>query len=181
MAGGTEYRPGKFRELVLLFAERSAQDEGFGMVKLNKLLCRADFEAYRLLGASITGETYERQEFGPVARHLYFALDELASRLRIIWTFPQRGQYTAKVPEAREGADLSLFSDSELEVIDKTIVELAHLGGKGVSDWSHEHFVGWAMRDDGEEIPYPSAVVSLKPLSAKKRREIQTLLVERYG
>ena len=38
------------------------------MVKLNKLLYRADFEAFRLLGHPITGETYEKQEFGPVAR-----------------------------------------------------------------------------------------------------------------
>lgn len=181
MAGGREYNPGRLKELVLLFAERSAEDEGFGMVKLNKLLCRADFEAFRLLGKSITGETYERQEFGPVARHLYFALDELASRHYIVWTFPSRGDYTAKVPVAHEGADTSLFTPDELRVIEMTLAELASHGGKSISEWSHEQFVGWQMMEDGEEIRYSTAVLSLKPLSQRKREEIRDLLVERYG
>jgi len=64
---------------VLYLSQRSADDPGFGMVKLNKLLYRADFEAYRLLGHSITGAVYEKQDFGPVARPLPIALDELAA------------------------------------------------------------------------------------------------------
>jgi Antitoxin SocA-like, Panacea domain len=181
MAGGREYNQGRLKELVLLFATRSAEDEGFGMVKLNKLLCRADFEAFRLLGSSITGEVYERQEFGPVARHLYFALDELASRHYIVWTFPTRGDFTAKVPVAHEGPDEAMFSSAELAIINATVTELAPHGARSVSAWSHEQFVGWQMMEDGDEIPYSSAVLSLRPLSDEKRRAIHGLLVERYG
>ena len=102
MAGRAEFNSGKFKELVLYLSQASGEDEGFGMVKLNKLLYRSDFEAFRLLGSSITGATYERQDYGPVARELLIALDELAKRGYIGWqhvakdrigvTFPPRSR-----------------------------------------------------------------------------------------
>jgi Protein of unknown function (DUF4065) len=79
MAKPMYFNRGKFKELVIYLcaAAEQAGDEGFGMVKLNKLLYRADFEAYRLLGHSVTGETYEKQEYGPVARDLPIVLMSL--------------------------------------------------------------------------------------------------------
>src|ERR1700733_4521543 len=74
VAEQAEFNRSKFKELVLYLSQRSAGDEGFGAVKLNKLLYRSDFEAYRLLGRPITGETYIKQEFGPVAADLPIVL-----------------------------------------------------------------------------------------------------------
>ena len=85
MAKPMYFNRGKFKELVvyLCAVAEQAGDEGFGMVNLNKLLYRADFEAYRLLGHHVTGETYEKQEYGPVARDLPIVLDELAAAGRL--------------------------------------------------------------------------------------------------
>jgi hypothetical protein len=167
-----EFNGAKFKELVLLFAERSANDEGFGMVKLNKLLWRADFESYRVLGRPITGETYERQEFGPVARHLPIVLDELAGRGYIQWTQAVSGPYTRSVPTSLEPADTSMFSGAELAGIEGVLRELAPHGGKSVSEWSHENFVGWRVRKDGDEIPYSSAILSLRELPIERREQL---------
>lgn len=165
MAGSAEFNRAKFKELVLYLSQSSAEDEGFGMVKLNKLLYRADFEAFRLHGQSITGATYEKQEYGPVARELPLALDELAQTGYVIWHQIESGPYTRKVPEAAEQPDLSQFDDAELAIINSIISELAALGGRSVSEWSHEQSSGWRAAEIGQAIGYGSALVSSEGLS----------------
>jgi hypothetical protein len=171
VAGRIDFNRGKFKELVVYYAQMAERedDEGFGMVKLNKLLYRADFEAYRTLGHSITGETYEKQEFGPVARDLLIVLDELGADGRLGWQHIQRGPHVADVPTAMPDdyaqADMSKFTDEERELIHSTLQELATYGGKSVSEWSHEQSAGWNLAEEyGNEIPYHSAVISTDPI-----------------
>lgn len=171
MAGGIDFNRGKFKELVLYFAQESERvgDEGFGMVKLNKLLYRADFQAFRLLGRPITGETYERQEFGPVARDLPIVLDELAAAGRLRWQRIPRGPYTREVPtasrESDDQPDLSQFSPDERRLMKETLQELAVYGGKSASDWSHEQSAGWNLaREDGHAIDYATEFISTDPI-----------------
>jgi hypothetical protein len=174
-----EFNRGKFKELVLLMTQKSVGDEGFGMVKLNKLLYRADFEAYRLLGHPITGEIYEKQEYGPVARDLPIVLDELAQEGRLTgWLFAPAGRFTRKVPLVSESQqdkpDTTQFSEAEKEIIRNTLSELAAHGGKSVSEWSHEQSAGWRAVALGAEIPYASAFISSEPLSdAQMQRALQ--------
>lgn len=165
MAGGAEFNRGKFKELVLHLAAASAEDVGFGMVKLNKLLYRVDFEAYRRRGRSITGATYEKQEFGPVARELLIALDDLGASGYIRWHQIAAGPYTRKVPEAKEPPDLSQFEDEDMAIIADALTDLAAYGGKSVSEWSHEQSAGWRAAEIGQEIGYGSALVSSAGLS----------------
>ena len=176
---------GKFKELVVYLSAASerAADDGFGMVKLNKLLYRADFEAYRLLGHSITGETYEKQEFGPVARDLPIVLDELGAAGRLRWEHIPRGSHTRNVPRITEDpdaiADMSCFSPDEREVIENTLRELAVYGGKDVSEWSHEDSVGWkAVPEYGQAIDYASAVISTEPFSEQDLDHVRSYLQE---
>jgi hypothetical protein len=165
------FNRGKFKELVvyLCAAAEQAGDEGFGMVKLNKLLFRADFEAYRLLGHAITGETYEKQEFGPVARDLPIVLDELAAAGRLRWQSIPRGPHTRKVPTMVDDlfavADMSAFPPDERELIETAQGELASHGGKSASEWSHEESAGWRMAEAyGETIDYATAIISTEPI-----------------
>lgn len=181
MAGRAQFNSAKLKELVLYLAEASANDEGFGMVKLNKLLFRADFEAFRLLGHSITGATYEKQEYGPVARELPLALDELAAKGHIIWRRVESGPYQRKVPTAIERSDQTLFTHTEREVIQSALSELASHGGKSVSEWSHETSAGWRAKRIGEEIPYSSAAINLKPLSPRTLKTLRERLAARYA
>ncbi len=169
-----EFNRAKFKELVLVLSQASAEDEGFGMVKLNKLLYRADFEAFRRTGRPLTGATYEKQDYGPVARPLPIVLDELASHGYIIWQRIAAGPYTRKVPSAAEAPDLSQFSETELKLINDVISELAKYGGKGASEWSHEESAGWNAASIGQEIPYGTAFISTEKLSdAQMKRAIE--------
>lgn len=154
----------KFKELVLYLSEASADDEGFGMVKLNKLLYRADFEAFRLLGEPITGETYIKQEYGPVAADLPIVLDELAAAGYISWEHHEKGPYKRDVPAATEAPDTSGFTEAELKIIQRTLDELSEHGAKSVSEWSHTNSVGWQVMEISEPIPYETALLSTEPL-----------------
>lgn len=164
MAGGMEFNGGKFKELVLLLALRSTDDPRMSRVKLNKLLYRSDFEAYRLLGRSITGARYVKGEFGPMAKELPLAEDQLGARGHLTWRKEEEGPHTRKVPEALEGADAALFSPEELAIIDAALVELAPHGGRSASEWSHQESAGWNIVEYGEEIPYSTALISTRPI-----------------
>lgn len=173
MVAKMDFNRGKFKELVVYLCASAEQtgDEGFGMVKLNKLLYRADFEAYRLLGHPITAETYEKQEYGPVARHLPVVLDELAASGRLQWQSIPRGPHTRKVPRVTPDpdtpADMSRFDPEELNIVRAAERELAGYGGKGASEWSHEQSAGWRIAPEyGDAIDYATAVISTEPIPA---------------
>lgn len=179
MAGRAEFNSGKFGELVLLLAERSSDDPRMSRVKLNKLLYRADFEAFRVLGHSITGATYVRGEHGPMAAELPSAEKRLRERGSLVWRTEQAGPYQQKVPVAQKGADRAQFTDDELQVIEAALAELAPHGGKGASEWSHEQSAGWNLVRDNQPIPYETAFISTETPDDSLFRRAKRLAQER--
>lgn len=168
MAGRREFDPVKFKELVLLLAARSEDDPRMSRVKLNKLLYRSDFEAFRLLGRSITGARYVRGEFGPMAAELPAAEKELGRRGLLTWRRERTGTNEQKIPVATEGADETQFSKEELAIIARSLDELREYGGKGASDWSHEESAGWRLKPNGAEITYESGLIDTRPLAPER-------------
>lgn len=179
MAGGSEFNPAKFKELVLLLAQRSASDPRMSRVKLNKLLYRADFEAFRRLGHSITGATYIKGEHGPMASELPVAEQELGRSGYLSWRFAQAGPHEQKIPVAKEPPDETLFTAEELQVINDALTELLPHGGKAASEWSHEESAGWNLVDSGKPIPYETAFISMKQPSTSLFRHAERLARKR--
>jgi hypothetical protein len=176
MAGGRDYDQSRFENLGIYIAERSQVGvEGDGKVKLNKLLYRADFEAYRLLGASITGEEYKREELGPVAAHLPSLLKRFEKAGVLSIREIPKGPYNRQVPVVERGhaPDPTVFSDKERSIIDRSLSELREHGAKAVSDWSHENSVGWRVKKTGKVIPYSSAPLSIRPLSPRADKALK--------
>jgi hypothetical protein len=58
----------KMKELILYLTARSEKDPRFSPAKLNQLLFYCDFTAYRQLGRSITGYSYEKLPSGPTPK-----------------------------------------------------------------------------------------------------------------
>jgi hypothetical protein len=186
VAGGVDFNPGKFKEMVLFFALESqrAQDEGFGMVKLNKLLYRADTLAFRLGGKSISGETYEKQEFGPVARHLLVILDQLSAAGRLEWQRIRRGPFTRKVPmlvlSLDAHPDTRQFRPDEFEFMETALRELARHGGRSASKWSHDQSAGWNIAASyGDEISYETEFISTDPIPTQDLERARKYVRER--
>ena len=150
----------KLRQLVLLLAERSHDDPTFGLTKLNKLLFFCDFLAFRRRGRPLTGATYYKLPYGPVPR---IVEEELLPKMEsaglcheVDATYYGKPQ---RVIVADRRADRSVFSSSDLQLIDEVLDGLRDSNGSQVSNLSHE-FIGWQVVDLGEEIPFETVYVS---------------------
>ena len=153
----------KFRELLLYVAREAADDPTFGAVKLNKVLFRADFEAYAILGKPITGARYQRLPAGPAPVAILPVEEEL-----VRWgeaEFEVRDYHGLKqsrlVP--RREPDLSLFTVEELELVDRAIKAFWGMDATTLSQISHEESKGWQIVGDRADIPYGSVFLSTEP------------------
>lgn len=75
----------KFRELILYVARETEDDPKCGATKLNKILFYADFLAYRELGSSLSGQTYQRLEHGPAPRGIVPAVEAMQESGECAW------------------------------------------------------------------------------------------------
>lgn len=149
----------KLGELILYVAERLQDDPTGGATKINKVLFFSEFFAVRARGAPITGVEYQKLRQGPAPRRLLPIRDQLledGSATR------ETGNYFGRsiqrlVP--RRIARTDLFDDEELGIVDQVIEALRGMTARQVSDLSHEE-KGWQMVEEGETIPYSSALLS---------------------
>jgi hypothetical protein len=98
-------RQQRFREITI--ADKCREAEFFGAVKLNKILYRLDFRAFRRLGTPITGVGYFRQPHAPAPTALVpvrSALERFSSRKHRAQR--ERPELTAALDFLREGDTL---------------------------------------------------------------------------
>jgi hypothetical protein len=126
----------KFRELILYIARESERDEHFGATKLNKILFYSDFWAYRKL---------------PVVRKMEDHGDCVLAEREYFGR-------TQKILLASREPDLSLFSGTEIAIVRDIIERLQGLNATDVSELSHQ-FIGWQLAEEGEDIPYSTALL----------------------
>jgi hypothetical protein len=161
----------KMKELILYLASRSEGDPRFSATKLNKLLFYCDFTAYRQLGRSMTGHSYQKLPFGPVPRAMLPILEEMKRSFdcveleREVYGLKQRRVQAVRVPE------VSVFTEDELRLADRILVDLWEHSATEVSDLSHD-FIGWKAAAPYEVIPYETVFVGdpALPLSDEEVR-----------
>lgn len=143
----------KFRELILYVARESESDGKCGATKLYKILFYADFEAYRKLGNSISGQKYQKQEKGPAPKDGVPVISRMEKEGLCAWEDREYLGLSLRKLIPRRDPDLSVFSPEEIEITQGVISKLWDLNAMEVSDLSLR-FVGWQAADYGEEIPY---------------------------
>lgn len=148
----------KFRELLLYVARETEGDPRCGSVKLNKILFYADFEAYRRLGHSISGQTYQKLDRGPALRKLLPIVRRMERQGACAWAERDYFGFPLKKLLPLRKPDLSLFSGQEIDIVGSVIRDLWELNATEVSDLSHR-FVGWQAVEPGEDIPYETVFV----------------------
>jgi hypothetical protein len=75
---------------------------------------------------------------------------------------------------------LALFSEDELRIADAVFEELRPLNAKAASDYSHYRSAGWKVMEEGEDIPYESALASTDP-APTEAIDLGRLLAAKYG
>lgn len=148
----------KFTELVLHIARETEHDRKCGRTKLNKILFLVDFEAYRLLGASITGQDYLKFENGPVCRGLPALGLKFEQTHAAEWQPRNYYGRTLLKLKAHRAPDLSLFTGAEIEIVTRVLEDLEPYDANVVSQLSHL-YAGWQMVANAEQIPYNSVFV----------------------
>lgn len=137
-----DYDLQKFINAVLFFAYREVKH--FGITKLNKLLYYSDFEHYRLYGRPILGDHYIRMEHGPVPETSYAIfnanfLDGQDTSLKDVFEVRSTHYFSFNektiVPKGK--LDLSVFSQSELEVMGRVADQWKDASAREIRDKSH--------------------------------------------
>lgn len=149
----------RFKELILYLARKSEDDPNFGATKLNKLLFYADFLAYRKLGQPITGQRYQKLPYGPAPRSLRPVVEEMKNDgLCAVAQRSHHGYEQQRLLALRE-PDVDVFSAKQLDLIHEVVDELWDRTAREVSDLSHD-FLGWQLAEEGEDIPYETALLA---------------------
>ena len=149
----------KFKALVLYILWRAGGVPAFGATKLNKVVWFSEARCFEALGKEITGETFIREKFGPVPRHIKGVLRELTESGQVqAWTEPYHEHQIQRYSVANP-PDISTFSPQELSFIDWWIKHISEEHtARSISDKSHDY--GWQIAEMGETLPLHAVLAS---------------------
>ena len=175
------YNPNKFRHLVLYVAKQMSGAPSFGKLVLAKVLFWSDFDHFAATGEPITGHAYERMPFGPVPRRYDEELRafQRSGELRI--DTEAAGPFKRERPVAMVEPDMSVFSASELEIINRVISEHRTMTANQASERSHGT-LAWQVTLPNEDIPYGLACIAdPTPEPTEREYEFVRQLVAKWG
>jgi hypothetical protein len=144
----------KFKRLVHYVIWRAGGRDGFGAVKLNKVLWFSDARAFMLRGKPITGASYIREKWGPVPRPMLPIRQELEREGAIrVWSDRHFDFPSTRLQALSAPADLGVFDTDELQTVDWWIehIDKEHTAASA-SEASHDY--AWEIAEMGEELPY---------------------------
>ncbi len=150
----------KFRDLIHYVIWKCEDPSLLGSTKLNKIPWYVDTYAYRRDGASITGETYVKRQYGPVPKSILETLRTLGEEGKIFEREP-RAEYQPKEFVALTAPDMSAFAERDLRLLDAVIQEICwNHTATSISGASHDQI--WKAAALGETIPL-YAVLAAEP------------------
>lgn len=162
----------KLRQAILFFLYH-ANNHHLGRTKLMKLLYFLDFDHIRLYGQPVTGAEYTKWQYGPVAIDALHRLEKMdgAGDIRTTQYQGRRGTGYRYAPVAE--LDLSVFTDTELELLQSLAEKWRDLPMDDVVDASHAEYP-WNSVEMNQRIPLRSALLSDGPreLSTARRDAI---------
>jgi hypothetical protein len=145
----------KLKAAIHYICEKAAsREDRFDHIKLNKVLWYSDAYTFLAHGDSITGATYIRKPFGPVAKHNRSAIGVLEREEKIRHGKAMPGEanaYWTDCYDVLEEADKSLFQGYELKIIDEVFKQVTETTSFDISERTHGEI--WQLAINDEEIP----------------------------
>jgi hypothetical protein len=166
----------RLREAVLYVSRACEAAPRFGLVKLNKIIWRADFDSFAQRGQPVTGRQYQRLPQGPAAVEMLPVLNELQADGFLRIERKKIVDYDEQRPIALTDPVITLFSRDDLDCLDRAISAYWDKTGSETSDISHG--VAWKSRSDGEPMPYELAYLSDKPIGVGQKGRLLKLAME---
>jgi hypothetical protein len=158
----------KFGELILYLAKLSEADPKCGRTKLNKLLFYVDFRAYERFGAPISGQQYQKRDYGPTAGSFMPVVRALEEEHACAWAErAYHGRPMKKLLALRE-PDVRVFRPEEVDLIREVLEEFLPYDARDMTNMTHV-FAGYQAAEMDEEIPYNMVFVDdARPLSPEE-------------
>ncbi len=128
--------------------------------KMNKLLFYVDFLSYRERGMAMTGLSYRAMEFGPVPERwdrVYSGFSEIHQDMK------PAGDFLGVVLSSSEKADISIFTDDELAIMEQVCSKFGFCSSRGISKLSHQEDAWLNYYETKAQIPFNEAF-SLKAM-----------------
>ena len=156
MPGSTvQFDREKFKEAVLFLASYCPPEE-LGNVKLHKMLYFADTITFLEEGRPLTGVDYLKQKFGPTARHLTSAVDELAKEGRLLVREAEYHGFFKKDYVTVTPFTSARLSEAEMVLLQDVADFVRGKTARQISEISHN--AAWEAAELGEIIPYFTAL-----------------------
>jgi hypothetical protein len=152
-----EFNQDKFQALVHYICYK-AHREDLGATKLNKILWYADVWSYISRGAPMTGETYVKQDFGPVPLHILDTISQLSNSGKLCVRDVDYYNRNKKEYIALTRPDFLYLSSEEISIMDELIDAICRKHtAKSISDITHDET--WKLAAIGEPIPLHTAFI----------------------
>lgn len=130
--------------------------EELGNVKLHKILYFSDMLHFLSTGKPLTGVEYQKQEFGPTARHLTWAVTQLISQGKLRAEKRDYFGLTKTDYVALEQPRAGALSNHAVQILNDVIGFVCSRTAREISELSHD--VAWQAAEIGEVIPYHAAL-----------------------
>ena len=134
----------------------SSKVSNLTITSLNKYLWFIDILSFNQRGVSITGLTYQKQQYGPTI------IDQRYKEISLLDDKYIRNDYedengTRTIITSNKNFDLSKLKESEIEIINKIIKLLKNKNVTDISNMSHEE-EGWKKTKKFDEISFEYAM-----------------------
>lgn len=176
----------RLRQLILYVARRCETATYFGLTKLNKILWKADFEAFAARQRPITGRSYQRLPLGPALREMVPLLKEMLRdgilQLEIVYygKDEEGRDVEEKRPKAAAEPKLSYFTEEDMGFVERAIAYYWTKTGRETSDDSHG--VAWKARKHKSAMYYELSYLSDDQITDVERADlIRKLRSRRIG
>lgn len=148
----------KFKDVVHIAIHHTIKahgSEALGNTKLHKIVYFADMLNYLETGRPLTGAQYQRQHFGPTARHLSWALSELEGDGRISVGNSNYYGYKKKEYASLIDPQTNRITSEEADLVKHVADFVCVKTAAEISEFSHDDV--WSSVPMGETIPYYAA------------------------
>ena len=149
-----EYDSEKFKQLYFYILKNGLKGKNVTKTKLAKLFYLIDFTYYYLYGKSITGASYYRNHYGPLAKNFLSITDEYFDKGLINIDVFDLAQLIS-LSSFNNEINFDIFSDKEKEIIDMVCNYWEKKRTTEIVNFTHSQ-KPWKERVDGEYIPYNS-------------------------
>ncbi len=173
----------RLRELVIYVSTKCAEAPRFGLIKLNKIIWRADFAAFAERGAPLTGRYYQRLKFGPAPVEMPHVLREMQQDGLLEYQYTEFGINSDGEPIVEQRPiplvppSLRWFSPDDLRYVDAAIEHYWDMTGMETSDDSHG--IAWRTRENNDPLPYEAAHLLNDELPEHLARKLGSIARER--